>query len=278
MRQASVSSVPEPSIPWHLTVRAMPVSPHCSTRLQRCRTAPQPSEYGRQHRVYCRVCWIPKHLRMSLSRYSRLLIITLGGAFLMYGCNAPESTDAEVPTGPADTKPEILAKHVVADFLSIPTADVILLSNQKTEFGDSSLDCPEPGISYLQALTSGYRIAAEADGRRFDIRVAGGHAKICHRQKPAKKPSQLPAGSQASALIDLARHDLAEVLQTEIEEVTVMQVRPYNAGTPIQGCTPDCGASKDRCGYMIGLFHDGRRYDYHANQNSVAQCPPLLTM
>ena len=77
-------------------------------------------------------------------------------------------------------------------------------------FGDSSLDCPEPGISYLQALTSGYRIAAEADGRRFDIRVAGGHAKICHRQKPGKKPSQLPAGSQASALIDLARHDLIE--------------------------------------------------------------------
>lgn len=193
-------------------------------------------------------------------------------------CSGPEATDSEVLTPPAETNPETTARRVVAEFLSVPMTDVTIVSAQEKEFSDSSLGCPEPGMSYMQALTSGHQIIVEADGRRFDIRVSGGHGKICHRQKSGKNPQQRPAETRTSALIDLARSDLAEFLQTEVEQIAVLQVRPFNAGTPAKGCSPDCRDSEDHCGYMIGLFHDGRRYEYHANQNNVEPCPPILAM
>jgi len=215
---------------------------------------------------------------MSFSRFIRSCTVTLCTATLTLACSGPDATDSPVLMPPVETNPATLAKQVVADFLSIPVTDVTVVSTQQKEFSDSSLDCPQPGMSYLQALTSGHQVIVEADGRRFDIRVSGGHGKICHRQKSGKNSRQPPASTPASALIDLARHDLAEFLQTEVEQITVLQVRPFNAGTPIKGCAPDCRDSKDQCGYMIGLFHDGRRYEYHANQSNVEPCPPILTM
>jgi len=196
----------------------------------------------------------------------------------MLACGGPETTDREALAPPAETNPVALAQRVVAEFLSVPMTEVSLVSNQEMDFSDSSLDCPEPGMSYLQAITPGHQVIVEADGRRFDVRVSGGHGKICHRQKSGKNPGQAPASTPASALIDLARHDLAEFLQTAVDQIAVIQVRPYNAGTPIKGCTPDCRDSKNQCGYMIGLFHDGRRYEYHAHDNHAEPCPPILSM
>lgn len=215
---------------------------------------------------------------MSVSRFISTFASILCTATLMPACSGPEATDSEPRTPPAETNPATVAKRVIAEFLSVPMTDVTLVSSQEQEFSDSSLGCPEPGMSYLQALTSGHQVIVEADGRRFDIRVSGGHGKICHRQKTRKKPRKPPANTPASALIDLARHDLAKLLQTEVEQIAILDVRPFNAGTPIEGCTPDCRDSKDQCGYMIGLFHDGRRYDYHANQNNAEPCPPILAM
>ena len=215
---------------------------------------------------------------MPVSRLFSTRAATVCAVTLTLACSGPDATDIEVRTPPAETNPATLARQLVAEFLSVPIADVTLVSTQEKEFSDSSLDCPEPGMSYLQALTHGQQVIVEADGRRFDIRVSGGHAKICHRQKSRKNSGNPSPGTQASALIDLARRDLAGFLQTEVEQIAVLQVRPFNAGIPITGCTPDCQNSKDQCGYMIGLFHDGRRYEYHANENKAAPCPPLLTM
>jgi len=215
---------------------------------------------------------------MSVSRFMSSFAIILCTVTLTSACSGPEATDSEVRTQPAETNPATVAKQVVAELLSVPVTEVTIVSTRAQEFSDSSLGCPEPGMSYLQALTSGHQVIVEADGRRFDIRVSGGHGKICHRQKTGKNPGKPPVNTPASALIDLARHDLAKFLQTEVAQIAVLEVRPFNAGTPIKGCTPDCGNSKEQCGYMIGLFHDGRRYDYHANQNEVEPCPPILTM
>ncbi len=215
---------------------------------------------------------------MSVSRFMSSVAIILCAVTLTSACSGPEATDSEVKPQPAETNPATVAKQVVAEFLSVPVTEVTIVSTRAQEFSDSSLGCPEPGMSYLQALTSGHQVIVEADGRRFDIRVSGGHGKICHRQKTGKNPGKPPVNTPASALIDLARHDLAKFLQTEVEQIAVLEVQPFNAGTPIKGCTPDCRNSKERCGYMIGLFHDGRRYDYHANQNEVEPCPPILTI
>lgn len=200
------------------------------------------------------------------------LRVTTAIIFLMLaGCGA--GTAPEI----AGT-PESIAKQVAADFLSTPATDVTLVSITPQEFNDSSLDCPEPGMSYLQVLTPGYRVIVEADGRRFDVRVSGAHGRICRRNKANPLSSSAPPRSNVSTLIDLARKDLARHLAAESSDILVLEVHPLNAQTVVKGCSPECDDSSIQCGYMIGFIHDGRRYDYHADQKKVAPCPPILTM
>jgi hypothetical protein len=93
---------------------------------------------------------------------------------------------------PAPRDPGSIATTLVAEFLSVPVTDTTLVSVSAQEFNDSSLDCPEPGMSYLQVLTPGYRVIVEADGRRFDVRISGDFGRICRRKK-----SGAPAGQSA---------------------------------------------------------------------------------
>jgi hypothetical protein len=194
--------------------------------------------------------------------------------------------------------PETVAKELVAEFLEVAVADTRLVSLDAQEFNDSSLGCPEPGMSYLQALTPGYRVVVEAEGRRFDVRVSSGYGRICRRNKSndrggnragnrGGKVAGAPApGASADTsvpiLIDLARRDLARHLDADSKNITVLDVRPFDAQAVAKGCSPACSDDSSRCGYMIGLQYDGRRYDYFANEGAdgetVTACPPLLTM
>lgn len=139
---------------------------------------------------------------MSLSRISGYLAIGLATVVLSLGCSGQDAVDSKVTTPPAAASPATIAQQVVANFLSVPTAAVAVVSTEAQEFNDSSLGCPEPGMSYLQALTPGHRVIVEAEGRRFDIRVSGGYGKICHRQKPGKKPSNPSITSPAPESMD----------------------------------------------------------------------------
>ena len=90
------------------------------------------------------------------------------------------------------------------------------------------------------------------------------------------------ADNSVSVLLDLARRDLARLLETDNTRITVLDVRPFNARTVTKGCHPDCSEDAQQCGFMIGLQYDGRRYAYYAagraDGKAVAPCPPLLTM
>jgi hypothetical protein len=179
----------------------------------------------------------------------------------------------------AVAKPENVAKKVVADFLSLPMDDVSLVSLEAIEFNDSSLGCPEPGMSYLQALTPGYRVVLEADGRRFDVRVSAGHGRICHRRKPPGAPADESADrAPVTSQIDLARQDLARLLGTESTRISVVGIRSVNTRTVVDDCSLNCEPGAEQCGYIIALLHDGRRYDYHADQEVISPCTPILTM
>ena len=76
-------------------------------------------------------------------------------------------------------------------------------------------------------------------------------------------------------MIDHARQDLADILEVDKAKIQMRDIRPYDGENLPIGCTPQC-ESDDSCGYMIGLFYDGRRYDYHAVAGSAMACPPIL--
>ena len=173
------------------------------------------------------------------------------------------------------TDPATVARQIVADFLSVPITEVTLVSLKAQEFNDSSLGCPEPGMAYQQVLTSGHHIIAEAEGRRFDVRVAGGHGRICRNNKRSKAPLNSNRESAVTKMIEHARHDLAGILEVEAAKIQMLDIHPYDSENLPIGCKPQC-QSDESCGYMIGLFYADRRYDYHAVAGTAMACPPIL--
>lgn len=75
-----------------------------------------------------------------------------------------------IPT-PADAGLQELiekAKTDLAQRLTISVDEIILMEATAAEWSDSSLDCPQPGMEYLQVITPGYRILLEANSQAYE--------------------------------------------------------------------------------------------------------------
>lgn len=111
--------------------------------------------------------------------------------FYLVGCsqvaepNAPNDATPMIPAQPpqGDSTPmtpaistpasglENLVQMATADLaqrLSISTDQISLVEAIEVEWSDSSLDCPQPGMEYLQVITPGYRILLEANGIQYE--------------------------------------------------------------------------------------------------------------
>ena len=51
------------------------------------------------------------------------------------------------------------------------------VSIEAVQWPDASMGWPEPGRSYAQVLTEGYRVRARAAGKLFECRIAGAHVR-----------------------------------------------------------------------------------------------------
>ena len=60
------------------------------------------------------------------------------------------------------------AKEDLTQRLSISMTEIILVEVVEVEWSDSSLDCPQPGMEYLQVITPGYRIQLESGGNIYE--------------------------------------------------------------------------------------------------------------
>ena len=120
-----------------------------------------------------------------------LTAVLLAGQ-IIGGCSespAPVDTNASAPasspaanTGSA-SNPTDIARQTVATFLQLPLDEVTPVITESKSFGDASLGCPQAGMSYAQVVTPGHQVIVEADGRRFDVRVAGGAGRICRQPR-----------------------------------------------------------------------------------------------
>ncbi len=215
--------------------------------------------------------------RCSGTRVALTAIVLLSSILIACGEPPPASS----------SEPGEVAKRVIAEFLSLPVTEATLVSLEARDFNDASLGCPTPGMSYAQVITPGFRVVVEADGRRFDVRVSGTHGRICRRDAKSIPPRDDVDGNPAdrpspiTSMIDRARNDLAGLLSTEPADIRIVGVRAYREdGERLAGCAPDCPlvAGTPDCGYLIGLFYDGRSYEYHATGERATPCPPILPM
>jgi hypothetical protein len=71
-------------------------------------------------------------------------------------------------SGGPDARMAGLARAALAKELALAEADIAVVAAEETEWRDSSLGCPKPGVNYLQVITPGYKITLEAQGKRYE--------------------------------------------------------------------------------------------------------------
>jgi hypothetical protein len=59
------------------------------------------------------------------------------------------------------------AVQQLVETLSCDEQAVQVVNVEETEWSDSSLGCPKPGMMYMQVITPGYRVTLEHDGQRY---------------------------------------------------------------------------------------------------------------
>ncbi len=89
------------------------------------------------------------------------------------GSGSGESAAVAVPMH------EKLVRNAVAQQLEVSVDEIEIVNSVRTEFSDSSLGCPQPGMMYAQVITEGYRTTARYNDQKFDVRSAGTYVKIC---------------------------------------------------------------------------------------------------
>lgn len=71
-------------------------------------------------------------------------------------------------------------KTDLAQRLSIGIEAIELVLAESVMWRDGSLGCPEPGQTYLQAITPGFRVILKANGQEYDYRASEqGFFKLC---------------------------------------------------------------------------------------------------
>ncbi|REK15673.1 MAG: hypothetical protein DWQ40_10080 [Actinobacteria bacterium] len=92
-----------------------------------------------------------------------------------------------VPTSNPNTAPDSVVDKAIEDLATklgtSPDAITVVLAEEKT-WNDGSIGCPEPGMSYTQALVDGSRVMLEADGRLYDYHAGSdGEPFLCESEQ-----------------------------------------------------------------------------------------------
>jgi hypothetical protein len=71
-----------------------------------------------------------------------------------------------------------MARQALAKDLGIDIGGVTLQKIEATEWRDSSLGCPQPGMNYLQVITPGYLIVLDAQGSSYEYHTDTGRRVV----------------------------------------------------------------------------------------------------
>ena len=158
--------------------------------------------------------------------------------------------------------------------MGVDAQDVELVRVEEVEWRDSSLGCPEEGMSYLPIITPGYRVVLVAGGDTHAVHVGGNSAVVC---ATAAEPVTAPPSSTDAVrleLLRLARADLAATLKVSEETITPTSMTQTIWSDASLGCPApgETYAQIERRGFVIGLRAEGRMYRYHTDQERVVRC------
>lgn len=98
------------------------------------------------------------------------------------------------PSAPTPDDPGLqnlieLTQVDLANRLAISVEEITLVEAIAMEWSDSSLDCPQPGMSYIQVITPGYRIVLQSNEQMYEYHTnRDGYFVYCENQSPPIVP------------------------------------------------------------------------------------------
>lgn len=157
-------------------------------------------------------------------------------------------------------------------------ADAKLAYSEATQWNDSSLGCAQPGMQYLQVITSGYALRFVDRGNTHEVHVAGEQAVICALSLAGapKRPGQARSARGLEQLVERAREDLAHRLGLAVETVKLLDAQTIMWPDGGLGCNfPRNERGAPVAGYQLLLSAGVERYAYHTDLNAAYACPPI---
>jgi hypothetical protein len=149
------------------------------------------------------------------------------------------------------------------------------------QFTDSSLGCRRPGVSYMQAMSSGYAVKLASKNARREVHVSGDHAAICTGFSVSGTPHTLDRPPQVplrklDEMTEAARKDLAARIGATPESVTMVTWQPLRLPLRVLRCeVPKDPSASPVPGYKFILNHEGRLFTYQSDLESVFACPRI---
>jgi hypothetical protein len=161
-----------------------------------------------------------------------------------------------------------LARRTLAAKLSVPVDEITFVSLSPAQWRDSSLGCPERGLIYTPALTSGYEVKVRNANREHVVHVSGGRAVICSAQSEPKPP---PAAAISTSLkaADAVRKALAARLGIEPARVRIVSTRPFRSSSiscPALTAPPQGAAS------IVEAEASSQAFRYYVGDTQVISC------
>lgn len=154
-------------------------------------------------------------------------------------------------------------------------ADAKLASSEPAQWNDSSLGCSQPGMQYLQVITSGHIVRFVDRGTTHEVHVAGEQAVICGPTVAGapKRPRPVRA-KDVQESYQRARDDLATRLGIPAEQVTMVGTEPHTWPNDAMECAT-VTSNQPLEGFRFVFDVQGRLYSYHSDLKRVLPCPSI---
>lgn len=187
--------------------------------------------------------------------------------------SAPPTLEPRPTTGVSTVSPDardvvVRAREDLADRLGTSPQAIELVSVESVEWPDASLGCPQPGRTYAQVVTPGFRVILEAEGERYVYHTDREETVVlCEEGSMMATPTGLsPVESGLENLVRSAKEDLAQRLSINLEQIDVVEARSVVWPDASLGCPLPGMAYKQvpQDGALIRLRAGGSVYEYHS--------------
>jgi len=193
---------------------------------------------------------------------------------------APSTAPRTEHTADASQDPEVEKRNLAIDraretlrATGVDPSPLTLTRAEPVTWPDSSLGCPQPGIQYLQVLTSGYRIGFHGAQADYDVHVASSQSIVCTGTARLSRPLVPLRG--IDLMTQRARQMLSAVVHVPAEQINVVGFEPQVWSDTGLGCPSPAPVPGRVSGFRIKLEHGGREYTFNTDLHRVIACPAI---